>query len=151
MERLGDGPCDRDAVECAGAAADFVEQDEASCGGVAQDMRRLFHLDHEGRFAARQIIRRADAREDAVHETDLRLGRGHEASHLGQYDDERNLPHVGRFARHVGSREDDDLLRLGIERAIVRHERAAPEHRFDDRVPPFPDQDCEPDVDLGLD
>ena len=50
--------------------------------GVAQDVGRLLHLDHEGGLAAQDLVGGADAREDAVDEAELGLARGHEAAHL---------------------------------------------------------------------
>ncbi len=75
---FGDGPRDAETVERGRAAADFVEHDEASRRGEVQDRRRLLHLDHERRVPARDVVRGADAREDAIDERQLRLPRRHE-------------------------------------------------------------------------
>ncbi len=69
---------------------DLVEQDQAAPGRMVQDIRRLFHLDHERRLAAGERIGRADARKDAVDNADLRLGRRHKAAHLGEDHDQRD-------------------------------------------------------------
>jgi hypothetical protein len=65
-EPRGGRPGQRQPVEGAGAAADLVHQHQAALGGVVQDVRGLGHLDHEGGAAAGEVVRRADAREDAV-------------------------------------------------------------------------------------
>jgi hypothetical protein len=57
-------------------AADLVEDHEAAVGRVVEDVRGLGHLDHEGRRAAREVVARADAREDAVDDADRRLRAG---------------------------------------------------------------------------
>ncbi len=44
---LGYGLCDANAVVGAGAAADFVHDDQAFGRGVAQDVGGLYHFDHE--------------------------------------------------------------------------------------------------------
>ena len=69
------GPGERQTVEGARAAADLVHEHQAVLGRVMQDVRRLGHLDHEGRAAAGKIVRRADAGEDAVDRADQRSRR----------------------------------------------------------------------------
>ena len=59
-------------VEGRGAAADLVEDHEAAGRRRVQDVRRLLHLDHERRLAARDVVGRADAREDAIDDRQLR-------------------------------------------------------------------------------
>ena len=139
VQILGDRPGDREPVEGRSAAADLVEDDEASPRDLGQDLRRLAHLDHERRLAAGQPIRGADAGEDAVDDADPRRLRRHEAPDLREQHDQRDLPQVGALARHVGSREQQDLGASGIELRVVRDEAvrpASPEHRLDHRVTP---------------
>jgi len=76
MEEFDQGPCEAQAIESAGAAADLVEDDEAAPGRVVEDVGRLAHLDHEGGLAAGEIIAGADAAEDAVHEVNAGGGGG---------------------------------------------------------------------------
>ena len=68
LQVLDHGPGDGEAVEGGRAAADFVEQDQASRRGQIQDRGDLAHLHQECGAAARQIVGGADAREDAVGE-----------------------------------------------------------------------------------
>src|ERR1700686_10999 len=65
LEMLDDGPGDGEAIEGGGAAADFVEEDEACGRGVMEDGGDLAHFDEEGGAAAGKIIAGADAGEDA--------------------------------------------------------------------------------------
>ena len=104
VQVLGDRPGDGEAVVGARAAADLVEDDQRAPRGVAQDGGGLAHLDHEGALAARQVVARADAREDAVDDADARALRRHVAAHLREDDDERHLAHERRLARHVRAR-----------------------------------------------
>ena len=62
----GAGPRQRQSVEGAGAAADFVHEHQAPGRGVIEDIGRLGHFEHEGRAAAREIVGRADAGEYAI-------------------------------------------------------------------------------------
>ena len=48
--------------------------------GVVEDVGRLAHLDHERGLPARQIVARADAGEDAVHEINARFRRRNKTS-----------------------------------------------------------------------
>ena len=77
---LGDRPRDAEAVERGGAAADLVEHDEAPRSGAVQDVGGFLHLDHERRLPARDVVRCADARVDAIDDPDLRARRRHERS-----------------------------------------------------------------------
>ncbi len=88
VQFLADGPGDGESIEGRGAAADLVQQDEAPRRGVVQDAGGLDHLDEEGALAARQVVLRADAGQDAVDETDPGAPRRHERAHLGE-DDQR--------------------------------------------------------------
>ena len=108
-EELGDRPGDAEAVEGRRAAADLVEHDQAARGRGVQDVGGLLHLDHERRVAARDVVRCADAREDAIDQRDLRLARRHERSGLRHDAEQRGLPQVGRLAAHVRAGEDHQL------------------------------------------
>ena len=99
MQMFDRGPGDRQAVERRGAAPDLVEDDERAFAGLVQDCRGLDHLHHEGGTATRQIVRRADAREQAVDDADPRPARRHEAADLRQQRDQRVLAQEGRFCR----------------------------------------------------
>ena len=65
------------------------------------------------------------------------FGGRHKASHLRQNDNQRRLAHVGRFAGHIGTREHNDLIGVGVEMAVIGNESAAPGECLDDRVASF--------------
>ena len=73
LERFDDGPGERQAIECGGAAADFVEKDQARGRRGIQNDRDFAHFNQESGTAAGEIIGSADAREDAVDERQLGL------------------------------------------------------------------------------
>ena len=138
----GASPRQRQAVEGAGAAADFIDQHQTLRARAAQDMRHLGHLHHESRPSAGQVIRGADAGEDAVHRADARgLGR-HEAAGVRQQHDACDLPHISALAAHV--RAGDELHagvvveanRVGDEGGVQRafHHRMAAVFDVDDGV-----------------
>ncbi len=150
VEIFRDRPRDAQAVEGARAAADFVEDDEAAVGRVVEDVRGLVHLDHEGALAAAEIVAGADARENAVEQSDHRaLGR-HEAAAMGQQRDDRDLPDVGALARHVGTGEDDEPLGVDVEPYVVGHEFLAGVELLEHGMPRFLEQERAVAVDLGL-
>ena len=95
LEVLDDGPGDGEAVEGGGAAADFVEEDEARGRGVIEDAGDFAHLDEERGAAAGEIVAGTDAREDAVDDGELGLARGNERAGLAP---------SGRSARLGGDR-----------------------------------------------
>ena len=76
VQVLDHRPGDREAIEGRGAAADLVQDHEALRRRLIEDRRGLDHLDHEGRAAARQIVRRPDAREQPIDHADLARSAG---------------------------------------------------------------------------
>src|SRR3546814_5602401 len=82
------GPGDGEAVESRRAAADLVENDQRAWPRLVQDGGGFHHLHHEGGASAGQVIRSADAGEQAVDDADMRRLRRHIAAHLGQHGDE---------------------------------------------------------------
>jgi hypothetical protein len=101
VHRLDHCPGDRQPVIGRRAAPDLVEDHQAPRRRLREDRGGLDHLDHEGRPPARQIVRRADAAEQAVDEAHFRAARGDEAAGLGEHNDQRRLAQEGRFAAHV--------------------------------------------------
>ena len=121
VQKFRHAPGDRKAVEGRSAAADLIQNDQAALGRVVHDVRRLVHLDHEGRLAAREIVVRADAGENAIDQTDLRARRRNEAADLRHQNNQRHLPDVGRFPGHVRPGDDGQSHLLAIELGVVRH------------------------------
>src|SRR3990172_10281047 len=95
VQVFGHRPGDRDAVESARPATNLVQENQTSTGGMPQDMSRLFHLDHKGRFAPRQEIPSANPRKDTVYQPYAGRARRDIATHLSQNDDQGQLTHVG--------------------------------------------------------
>ena len=108
VQMLGDAPGDAQAVVGAGAAPDLVEDNEALRGGVMDDVGRFVHLHQEGGLAAGEVVARADAGEDAVHEAELGCGGGQGAADLRHEDQESGLAEVGGFTGHVRAGENDE-------------------------------------------
>ena len=134
--------CNAHAVIGRSAAADLVQDQQAVSGRVLQNVRHLAHLHHEGGLPARQIVRRADAREHAVHHADVRGGRGHERADLRHDRDQRHLPHIGGLARHIRTGDDSDAVFAPVENGIVRDEQAVGQHFLHDRMTAVPDLDA---------
>ena len=128
-------PGDAQAIERAGASSDLVEDDQRVCRRAAQDVRHLVHLHHERGLAARQVIRRAHAREDAVDNADLRAVRRDKAAHMRHQRDERHLPHVGALASHVRPGDNQHAVVVFIhQRAVGHKELIAVQSRLHDRM-----------------
>ena len=140
VEVLGDGPRDREAVVRARAAADLVEDDERAARRATEDVRRLLHLDHEGALAAREVVARADAREHAIDDADLRAARRHERADLREDHGERDLAHERRLAGHVRPGDDPEPRAVGgrvgrrVEHDVVRDEATRRGEPLDDRM-----------------
>ena len=98
-------------------------------------MRHLVHLHHERGLAARQVIRRAHAREDAVDNADLRAVRRDKAAHVRHQRDERHLPHVGALAGHVRAGDNQHAVFVFIHQRAVGHKQlVAVQPRLHDRM-----------------
>ena len=143
-ERHRARPCEGQTVVGRGAAANLVHQHEARRGRVVQDVRRLAHLDHEGRVTAGEIVASANTREDTVDRADARAVCGHETANVGEQHDQRGLAHVRRFAAHVRAGDDQHaasaVISIAVQQQIVRLERIGT-HLFDDRMAAAHDMD----------
>ncbi len=106
------------------AASDFVEDDQSAAAGLVEDGGGFDHFDHEGRTAARKIVGRTHAAEEAVDNADPGRGSGHETAHLGHDGDERVLAQEGRFTGHVGPGQQPQAG-LVLQTAIVGDEGLA--------------------------
>ena len=104
---------------------------------LREDGGGLDHLDHEGRTAAREIVRGADAAEQAVDDADLGAGGGDEAAGLREHGDQRGLAQEGRLAAHVRAGDQPQPV-VRAEREIVGDEAlaAVAKRGFDDRMAP---------------
>ena len=100
-EEFRDGPGEGEAVEGGGAAADFVEDDEGFFACVVEDVGGLDHFDHEGGLALGEVVRGADAGEDAVDNANGGALGGDKGAGLGEEGEEGDLADVGGFAGHV--------------------------------------------------
>jgi hypothetical protein len=102
-------------------------------------------------WPAGDVVRGADAREDAIDERDLGLARRHERAGLRHDAEQRGLAQVGGLAAHVGPGQDHELRRCRVERDVVRHERVAAGPALDDRMPRIDDDHLVAVVDVRLD
>ncbi len=134
----GARPGERQTVEGAGAAAHLVHEHETLGRGVVENVRRLGHFEHEGRASARQIVRGADAGENAIHGSQHRAAGRHVAADMGQNDDERGLAHVGALAAHIRAGDDQHAARV-IEAQVIGYEGLAA-GALDHRMAPAVDQ-----------
>ena len=87
LEMLDHSPSDGEAVERGGAAANLIEEDEAGRSGVIENSGDFAHFDQEGGTPTREIVTRADAREDSVGDGQFRLARRNERAHLRHEND----------------------------------------------------------------
>ena len=136
VQVLGNRPCDGNPVVSACATANFIQQYQTSVGDVVKDAGRLVHLDHKSGFASRDIVRCAYTSENLVYQSDMRLTGRYETAHLRHQHNQGGLPQQGRFSRHVGSGDDDNLLLVVVEVYVVVDIRFAGRQLcLDDRMP----------------
>ena len=125
LQMFDNRPGDRKSVEGCSAASDFVQKNEAGGSGVGENAGDFAHFDEESGAAAGEIVARADACKNSVGERKFCLSRGNERSHLRHQDDQSGLPQVGRFAAHVWSSDQKELLAVWFEVKIVGYKTLA--------------------------
>ena len=144
-------PGNGEAVERGRAAADLVENDQRARPRLVEDRRRFDHLHHEGRATARQIVRRADAAEQAVHDADPASARRHVAAGLREDRDQRVLTQERALAGHIGSGQQPQAA-AGGQLAVVGDEfrrRRSLRRRLDHGMAAAGDREIPALVDLG--
>ena len=142
-------PGDAEAVEGARSPPDLIQDDQTPFCGMAEDVRHLVHLHHEGALPPRQAVRRADAGKDPVDHPDPRPGRGDETPHLGHENDQGHLPDAGRFPGHVGPGNNQKAVFLQIEKNVIGDETGPAGESLDNRMPAVRDLDDILAVDHG--
>ena len=118
---------------------------------MIQNRGDFAHFDKKGGPPAREIVARADARENAVGNGQFRLSRRNKAAHLRHQHDERGLPEIRGLAAHVGPGNEKKLLASRLEAKIVGNEALAllAQQFFDHRMAPADDEKFASRVELG--
>src|SRR5204863_8036411 len=83
---------------------------------------------------------RADAREDAIEDAELRRGGGHKASGLIEEHDQCDLPQIGRLAAHVRAGDDLNAVAIADDVGVIGDESLACDG-LDYRMAPVLDDD----------
>ena len=99
-----------------------------------QDGGGLLHFHHEGGLAARDVVRGADTRKDAINDREFRAFGRHKRAGLRHHGEQGGLPQERGLAAHVGAGEDDELFGGRVERHVVGHKRRG-HVAFHHRVP----------------
>jgi len=87
------------AIQCACAAADFVEDHQAAIRGVVENVGGLGHLYHESRLAGVNLIAGANAGEETVGYAYCGALGGDVAADLGEERNEREPGECRCFCR----------------------------------------------------
>ena len=135
---VGAGPGQRQAVKGAGAATNLIHQYQAVGTGIVQDVGGFCHFDHKGRAAAGEVVRRADAGEDAIEKPHLHFGCGYKAANLGEDDDQCRLPHIGGFSSHIWAGDDQHTAGV-MEQGVIGYEGVV-QYLLDHQVATFTDR-----------
>ena len=120
VQKFRDAPRNRKPVECRCSAPDLIQNYQAALGRIVHNVRRLVHLHHKRRSATCEIVARADPCENTIDQPDLRARRRHEAADLREQHNQRHLPDVSGFARHIRASNNCEP-HFAVERRIVRH------------------------------
>ena len=134
------------AVVGRGSAANLVQDQQAFVRRVFDDFRHLGHLHHKGGLPGSEVVRRADARENAVYNADFRIGGRDKAADLRHDDNQGNLAHIGRFARHIGAGDDRNPVLPLVQQHVVRH-KGRVQKRLHHRVAALLEQNLPVEID----
>ena len=118
---------------------------------MIQNRGDFAHLHEKRGSPARQIVARADARENAVGNGQFRLSRRNKAAHLRHQHDQRGLPEIRGLAAHVGPGNEKKLLPSRLEAKIVGNEAFAllAQQFFDHRMAPADDEQFSGGIEFG--
>jgi len=140
MQVFDDAPGQAEAVEGAGATSDFIEDDETARGGVVEDVGGFAHFDHESGLAPREVVARANAGEDAVHEIDASFARRNERTSVRENCEQGGLADVSAFAGHVGA-GDEGNSGFVIEARVVGNKAFVADPLFENGMAPVANDD----------
>src|SRR5215204_113552 len=140
VQVFSDGPRDRETIEGGSPASNLIKQHERTRRCAVKDCRRLRHLHHEGAASTRKIVRRANARPNAIKHRQASALRRNEAAHLRQDRNQSSLAQDRAFATHVWTSDDQQTIRRVVKVDAVRNKRLftksldhcmTPLHNFD--------------------
>ena len=138
VDILHDGPGNGDAVVGGSTAPQLVKKHQAAGRKVIQDVGRLVHLHHKRRLAHGDVVAGSHTGEYLVHQTDMRAFRRNETADLRHKRNQGGLTEQCRLTRHVGTGNDDNLLRAAVQHHIVGYVLLAYRKLLlDDRVTPL--------------
>ena len=115
------GPGDGNAVVGTCAASKFVEQHQTSVRKVIQNTCSFVHFHHKCTFALRNIVAGTHAGKNLIDYPDFGTFHRHKTSNLSHERYQCSLSEQSRLTRHVGTCNNDDLLRFPVEKYIVCH------------------------------
>ena len=115
------GPGDGKPVVCACAAPNLVENEQTVFRGVKQYGSHFRHLHHKRTLIVHEIIACTHASEYAIDYGNLRRFCGNETADMRHDRNQRNLPHIRAFARHIRARDDKTSVSFAVHRRIVRN------------------------------
>ncbi len=95
---LGNRPGKCKAVVGAGAAADFIENNEGLLRSVIENVCGLGHFNHKGRLASNKLIGSTNTCKDSIDKAYCGLGGWDKRAGLSHEDQKGILSYVGAFA-----------------------------------------------------
>ena len=119
MDVLHNRPCNRDAIVSGSPPTQLVKQHQTARRKVVQDICCLIHFYHKGRLSHRYIIAGTHTGEYLIHHTDTGTLCRNKTPDLRQQRNQCRLAKQSRFTCHIRSRDNDNLLTVGIQIHII--------------------------------
>lgn len=107
---------------------------QAVIRGVADNARDFVHLHHKGALVGDKVIARSYPGKDFIGNGDHGGFCGHETADMRHQRNERYLPHIRAFSRHIRPGNDDRSVVGRIHIAVVR-DKLFVRYRLDHGVP----------------
>ena len=143
VQMLAHRPGDAQPVQGARSPSDLIEDHQTLRGRVVQDQCSFIHLDEKGALPTSQIIPCTDPSKDTVQNRKFCLFGRNKRTRLRQETNQRGLPKVGAFSRHIRPGQHDQRTLVFSQMEIIRHKRFCPSGQklFHHRMPTANDMD----------
>ncbi|MNI45435.1 hypothetical protein D3C73_998590 [compost metagenome] len=105
-----------------GSPSQLIDNNQTAGGCLLGHDLNVSHFHHEGALPTDEIVRRPDPGKDPVNQRHFRTGSRNETANLRQDADQSDLAHVGAFAGHIRSGDQQDIPVFLAQCAAVCYE-----------------------------
>ena len=145
---LNHRPCNGQTIKGTGASADLIQDQQTFGSGIPKDIGYLRHLHHKGTLAAGQVVGSPYPGKDPVYNADIGLAGRYKRTDLGHKDDQRRLPHISRFSRHIWTGDHRDTVFPIVQIGVIGNKHIIGDHLLHHRMAAVFNVNDPPGIDL---